>query len=813
MAVIGELVDSTRAGVAGALASARAETRGGAGRWFAAGIALTVAGVLGILISSLTSAVMLKIGCILLTALGLRMINPRLRKWADQKPKLFLSLGGAECAAGITLLVLAFSWESVWAAGVAVFILIAGWLTLSAKPRLTDWHAPTCLIPVGPLLVLVGPLLAWALNLPLLLGLVVSAIGIAGYTSGLRRVTKQQDSEARRAAWAGMAAAVMGAAVLVWGSATSSVTKAGAGAFLVVLGVIAMTAGWRRLELKPVPPMAVAVIGLATILVGGFLLYLRLHAPLSVAIAFVGVLWLIGGSFVVRGEVLIFVVAMGLVSVWLLIDRSIDPPQESQPRKTSRILALGDSYMSGEGSPAFFEGTNEKGTNQCRRSPTAYPYVVARKMNMGLDFYACSGAKAGELYKDKQQKDSPSHVVGGLPQLQNVKAATKDDIKVVLVSVGGNDALFGDIGQGCVLPGSCDERREVWLANLDQIGTKLTAAYDAIRAEFLNVPIVAIPYPLLLNKDGCGSSLMRPAEHAFLSEFLTVLNDRVRVSAANAGVNFFEGGMFAFRGSEICAPHATAMNIFNLNPVGGGLVDRISPRNWIHGSLHPTPAGHQLMANALVRYLEEDLLARTKANPEPEKATVFRLRNVGSASPTLYDPAELQTPPGIGCPVKNQPALAFATRVVIFDEESPFALDARPDSPVCYTASDGSWKMNVAGPAGDVTSENGVVRVRPQPRAEGQRVVYQDTEGTWRLRLVDFCSKTDDCPSDTGAWVNRQLADAAKEMAVPIVLVLLGGWLSTIGLAVWSKSWWSEPKPEADTGPASPAAVRSGDQG
>jgi hypothetical protein len=362
---------------------------------------------------------------------------------------------------------------------------------------------------------------------------------------------------------------------------------------------------------------------------------------------------------------------------------------------------------------------------------------------------------------------------------------------VVLVSVGGNDALFGDIGQGCVLPGSCDERREVWLANLDQIGPKLTAAYEAIRAQFSTVPIVAMPYPLMLNKEGCGSSLLQPAEHAFLSEFLTVLNDRVRVSAANAGVNFFEAGMFAFRDAGICARHPTAINVFNLNPVGGGLLDRISPRNWSHGSLHPTPAGHELMANALVPYLQ-GLLARPKANPEPDKATVFRLRNVGSASPTLYDPAKLQTPPGIGCPVKDQPALAFATRVVIFDEESPFALDAKPGSPVCYTASDGSWKMSAPGPAGDVTSANGVIRVRPQPTAGGQRVVYQDTEETWRLRLVEFCSKSADCPNDSGAWVNRQLADAAKEMAIPLVLVFLGGWLSTIGLAVWSKSWWPE---------------------
>lgn len=89
------------------------------------GIVVTAAGVLGILVSSFTSAVSFKIASILLTALGLRMLNPRLRKWAGQKPALFLALGGAKCAAG---------------------------------------PAPTCLIPVGPLLVLVGSLLGLGLQ-------------------------------------------------------------------------------------------------------------------------------------------------------------------------------------------------------------------------------------------------------------------------------------------------------------------------------------------------------------------------------------------------------------------------------------------------------------------------------------------------------------------------------------------------------------------------------------------------------------------------------------------------------------------------
>ena len=57
---------------------------------------------------------------------------------------------------------------------------------------------------------------------------------------------------------------------------------------------------------------------------------------------------------------------------------------------------------------------------------------------------------------------SPNDVPGELPQIDNLPQDTSD-IRVVLVSIGGNDALFGDIGLACVLPGSCNAFRENWL--------------------------------------------------------------------------------------------------------------------------------------------------------------------------------------------------------------------------------------------------------------------------------------------------------------------------------------------------------------
>ncbi len=173
-------------------------------------------------------------------------------------------------------------------------------------------------------------------------------------------------------------------------------------------------------------------------------------------------------SFVVRGEVFLLVVAVGLATVWLVDDRTATDPLDPNKDAPNRILALGDSYIAGEGAPEFFPGTNTKGEkknekNECRRSPAAYPYLLAVEKGWGLDFYACSGAKAEHIHKTAQMEGSPEGIVGGRAQLENVKEEDKQKIKLVLVSIGGNDAAFGHIGRGCILPGSCADRREFWL--------------------------------------------------------------------------------------------------------------------------------------------------------------------------------------------------------------------------------------------------------------------------------------------------------------------------------------------------------------
>ena len=754
---------------------------------FVTGLAASGAGV-GLLTWAVrSSAVRFGVAGIVLTAVGLWLVNERVRVWALRWPARFAAGAAALLAAGGAAMALAFARDAAWLAGVALVLLVAGLLPAGALLRRATRKGWVWGAPVGLLLGLASP---WAGSRGA--GLLVAVVGLVLCRRGLRR-SLEEPGLATAVTWAGVAGTAAGAVLLVVAGQLSIGAAAFSGAVLLAFGMMGMSEGWPRLGLRPIPPVALVVLGAALFGVGTYVLVgLRLKLPFWPALAVAGVVWVAGASFVMRGEGLLLVVVLGLASVWVLLDRTDEGPSDPRPGAAERIVALGDSYISGEGAPSYFAGTNVKGgnENQCRRSPTAFPYLVARRLDMALDFFACSGAKAAQLHSEPgQEPDSPPGVVGALPQLDNLPADVSG-VKVVLVSIGGNDALFGDVGQGCTLPGSCEALREMWLANLDQVGPKVTRAYERIKERLPGVPVVAVPYPLMLRERSCGWSVLHDAEHEFLSEFVTVLNDRIRVSAANAGVNFFDEQLFAYERARICdgdGPDDTVMNFLTFGPVDGTFLARVNPRNWIHGSLHPKPDGHRRTADLLAPFVKE-LVAGVRdggpANPAPDPAARFRLRNVGSARPVLARPTGL--PGGLGCPDAGRAVSPFASSVLLFDERSSFVLDAVPESPVCFTRADGAWAAELPGtPGGDVILDEGVVRVRPTvpETAEFQQVVYHDRELGWHLRTVRFCSRQEDCPDTVGDFLNIQLADAARELALPVLLLFFGGWFSTIGLS------------------------------
>ncbi len=573
---------------------------------------------------------------------------------------------------------------------------------------------------------------------------------------------------------------------------------------------------------------------------------------------------------------------------------------------TRGVVAFGDSYISGEGAPRFFRGTDQKGSdrNECRRAPTAYPALVVLRAgqpagddqslgagldpidgltNDGLDFYACSGAELAQVLDttpedgrpDNATRDlpcepddplavgqypcSPEGVYGSRLQIDHLPGTAIDspadtgalaDTQLVLVSIGGNDVRFGDIVAGCLLPGSCAERREVWLDNVTALGPELTTAYSTLRETFDpggdgSTSIVVMPYPLVLTEEACAGSPLDASEHEFIYEFTTVLNQQLAASAAQAGVHFFADGPFAFEGHRLCEDGERAINLIGLQPTDGPLLDRLSPGSWTHNSMHPNPLGHRMTARALTGWLNEHgILAGP--HPEPDPTATTELLGVRTARPYAVAPStleQLSRRPSSGCDFEQ--LASFATRVAVFDEQStaadeqPFRVPvagADPTATVCVTDAQGNWlsltptaggdDMNMASERPTASIQDGRVFVtggRPAPGcppddqddgvcafqwilfappveavADDEAVASLDpTERAWSLRAVQYCSTDPDCESTFAEWTEAQIATAARKVAPPAALIFLGGWLLALGWSVLENKpvpdrlrWW-----------------------
>ena len=319
-----------------------------------------------------------------------------------------------------------------------------------------------------------------------------------------------------------------------------------------------------------------------------------------------------------------------------------------------------------------------------------------------------------------------------------------------------------------MLPGSCDEQREVWLQNIETFGDELVTTYEGIKdalkdenGEGLELMVVVMPYPIVLVDESCDDSPLEQSEHEFLTEFIAVLNEQLRVSAAKAGVHFFEEGIFAFEGHRICES-GDAMNIIDLQPSDGGFVDRLSPSNWGHNSMHPTPYGHELTAEVLGPHLKE-LLDEDGSNPGPDETVELEVLGIRTVEPLLVDVDELAGIPGFPFEADSDvvEGLEFGTGVLVRDtdedgnvQETTVRLADADAAQTVYCVVDGTWegsRPDEDGACKLTEEEGGVVTIVGQPpvdvSADTQWVMFTDRDGELQVRGLRFCSRDARCPT------------------------------------------------------------------
>jgi hypothetical protein len=291
-------------------------------------------------------------------------------------------------------------------------------------------------------------------------------------------------------------------------------------------------------------------------------------------------------------------------------------PAALDPAGRERVLvALGDSYMSGEGAGSYFEGTDEGGGNACRRAPTSWAAMAGQQSPFdGLFFAACSGAVTSNVRADDDAEPKPVAQPGeGGTQLEQYMELQGDFTPaLVVLSLGGNDAGFSTIGQMCLAPGNCADQEDLWLTGLDEVGRSLEETFAEIRETFQDVPVVVIPYPDPIDDGGgCGQIALTHREQTFIRDFLGRLNATVEAAASQQHFHYLSDmeGALAASDLQLCDPlndGRPGVNFVGLRSVNGDPDQRFNPANWLHNSLHPNERGHAAMLRVFQNWLAEN---------------------------------------------------------------------------------------------------------------------------------------------------------------------------------------------------------------
>ncbi|MGW8065704.1 SGNH/GDSL hydrolase family protein [Streptomyces ziwulingensis] len=228
--------------------------------------------------------------------------------------------------------------------------------------------------------------------------------------------------------------------------------------------------------------------------------------------------------------------------------------QAAQPAASGGYVALGDSYSSGVGAGSYISSSGD-----CKRSTKAHPYLWANANSPStFDFTACSGARTGD-------------VLAG--QLGPLSSATG----LVSISVGGNDAGFGDVMTTCVLQSdsSCLSRIATAKAYVDStLPGALDNVYSAISGKAPNAEVVVLGYPRFYQLGAACLGLSETKRKA-INDASDHLNTAIAKRAAGHGFTFGDVRP-TFTGHELCSgsPWLHSLNWLNIGE-----------------SYHPTAAG------------------------------------------------------------------------------------------------------------------------------------------------------------------------------------------------------------------------------
>lgn len=317
------------------------------------------------------------------------------------------------------------------------------------------------------------------------------------------------------------------------------------------------------------------------------------------------------------------------------------------------VVALGDSYSSGEGASElgdlsvqeYYRETNVKGTdpharNGCHRSPHAWSRKAtladsassigaradAHDPEMDYHLIACSGAEAFNVLPDGARDAAGRTAQGQHHEVSQMdKGFLDENTTLVTLSIGGNDTGFSPILSTCAMtiycptstidgiegaPDNPNLKLEEWVPQRITQHVRPSIARTLKEISYLapHAKIVLMGYPVLMEDGGCmlmGQSdlLFAPAEVNWLKQVAGLLADGMKGAVADAGLGdsvVFADPRQTFAGRGICGT----------DPAIHGFVDQVTdgedPAKTKQGpltvsmqSFHPNKSGTTLYADVL----------------------------------------------------------------------------------------------------------------------------------------------------------------------------------------------------------------------
>lgn len=246
-------------------------------------------------------------------------------------------------------------------------------------------------------------------------------------------------------------------------------------------------------------------------------------------------------------------------------------PLSSKPRHF--VVALGDSYSSGEGASAadgvdYYEETdvlgdlgNTEGRNACHRSTQSWSRKTvlsdsastlgqradAWDDSLDFQFHACSGAQSENVipfHTAPAGEPKPTNAFGqeGRGQYGEMSQIDKgyldENTTLVTISMGGNDARFSDVVTECIVlagPLPCPstelsgETEDMDVTVPRDINGRVRRSLEKMIYEIAgrapNAKIVLMGYPKLLENDGACVPFVDSGEAAWLNDMGQVMAD------------------------------------------------------------------------------------------------------------------------------------------------------------------------------------------------------------------------------------------------------------------------------------------------